>query len=91
MIKCTLKSKKTDLYQITDKLYLLNIITKDMNGKAERIDTYIGEPNADFIHVGSAEELNSIGSRFTYSAYMKTIEMNLRLYVELYSENKSKK
>lgn len=87
MLKYTTSQKKTDLYDIGNGLTLMNIVTKNAEGKPAQVDTYIGAEGDKFIRVGCAEELDAPGTVFSYANYVKMIHVNLKLFLQIYMDN----
>ncbi len=52
MKKYTASQKKVELYDIGMGLSLMNVLTKNEDGKLDRVDTYIGAEGNGFSHVG---------------------------------------
>jgi len=87
MLKYTTSQKKTDLYDIGNGLTLMNIVTKNADGKPVQVDTYIGAEGDKFVRVGCAEELDVPGAMFNYANYVRMINANLSLYIRIYRDN----
>lgn len=87
MKKYTSGEKKTDLYDIGEGLTLMNILSKNGEGKLERIDTYIGVESDGFAKVGQTEGLSEPGVLFHYSDYVKMISANRDTFVQAFLTN----
>lgn len=87
MLKYATLQKKTDLYDIGNGLTLMNIITKNADGRPVQVDTYIGTEGDKFVRVGYAEELDAPGAMFNYANYVRMINANLSLYIQIYHDN----
>lgn len=87
MKKYTAKVKRVDYYDINNGLKLMNILTKNEDGKLERIDSYIGTEEEGFSHVGVVQDLSQPGTIFSYSGYVRMMEYNLDMYLQIYEGN----
>lgn len=87
MKKYTAKVKRVDYYDIGNGLKLMNILTKNEDGKLERIDTYIGTQEEGFSRVGVVQGLSQPGTIFSYSGYVRMMEYNLDMYLQIYEGN----
>ena len=84
MIKYKSSERKVDMYDISDGLTLMNIIEKNKNGHIKSVDTYIGSEREHFYCVGHADGLDQPGVIFSYSKYVKLIQINLQRYLNIY-------
>lgn len=87
MKKYTASQRRTDLYDIGNGLTLMNIITKNSDGKMQAIDTYIGAESNGFSCVGHTKGLDEPGVIFSYAYYIRMIEANLSSYLEVFFNN----
>lgn len=87
MIKYKNTERKVDLYEIGNGQTLMNIIRKNEDGKMSAIDTYIGAEGNRFACVGNTEDLDKPGVLFSYSQYVKMIDVNLPSYLEIFFTN----
>ena len=87
MKKYTAKMKSVDYYDIGNGLKIMNILTKNEDGKLERIDSYIGTEEEGFSHVGVVHDLSQPGTIFSYSGYVRMMEYNLDMYLQIYEGN----
>lgn len=90
MKKYAAKMKKVDYFDIGNDIKLMNILTKNEEGKTTRIDTYIGTEDTGFSHVEVVEDLLQPGTIFSYSRYMRMIECNIDMYIKIYEDNTRK-
>lgn len=79
--------RKIDMYDIGNGLTLMNIIWKNQDGKMSAIDTYIGAEGNGFTCVGNTNDLDKPGVLFSYSQYVKMIEVNILNYKNVYFKN----
>jgi hypothetical protein len=82
-----LTQKRIDAYDIGDGLVLLNVITKNEQGKMHQIDTYIGIESNGFVCVGNARELDAPGAIFSYKSYVRMQETNLTVLKDIFETN----
>jgi len=87
MKKYTASQKKVELYDIGMGLSLMNVLTKNEDGKLDRVDTYIGAEGNGFSHVGYTQDLAQPGVFFTYSRYVRMMEANLDTYIKIFFDN----
>lgn len=87
MKKYTAKMKRVDYYDIGNGLKLMNILSNNEDGKLDRIDTYIGTEEEGFSHVGYTQDLSQPGTIFSYSSYVRMMEFNLKMYMQIYDSN----
>ena len=87
MRKNKIIERKVDLYDINNGLTLMNIISKNQEGKMTAIDTYIGAEKSGFSCVGHTKDLDKPGVWFSYSQYVKMIEANLPSYIDAFFTN----
>lgn len=76
--------RQVDMYDIGDGLTLMNIIEKNQNGQIKSVDIYIGSEREHFYCVGHADGLDQPGVIFSYSKYVKLIQINLQRYLNIY-------
>lgn len=79
--------KTTYFYDIGNGLTLMNLLTKNAEGKLDRVDTYIGVDELGFSCVGTAEDLSAPGVIFTYSRYMRHMDGMLDYYIDVFEQN----
>ena len=79
--------KRTDMYDIGDGLTLMNVITKNENGKMHQITTYIGIDGNGFVCVGNANDLDTPGSLFSYREYVNIQEATLPMLKDIFRTN----
>ena len=84
MFKSKSSERKVDMFDISDGLTLMNIIEKNKNGHIKSVDTYIGSERDHFYCVGHADGLDQPGVIFSYSKYVKLIQINLQRYLNIY-------
>lgn len=82
-----IKGKTTYLYDIGNGLTLMNILTKNAEGKLDRVDTYIGVDELGFSCVGTAKDLSAPGVIFTYSSYVRQMDGLLGYYIDVFEKN----
>ena len=75
------------MYDIGDGLVLMNVITKNENGKIHQITTYIGIEGNGFVCVGNANNLDEPGCMFSYQSYTRMQEANLPLLKDIFRNN----
>jgi len=79
--------KRIDMYDIGDGLTLMNVITKNDNGKMHHITTYIGIEGNGFVCVGNANELDAPGAIFSYASFVREQEMMLPYLIDAFETN----
>ena len=79
--------KRIDMYDIGDGLVLMNVITKNDNGKMHQITTYIGIEGNGFVCVGNANNLDEPGVIFSYQSYTRMQEANISMLKEIFKNN----
>ena len=79
--------KRIYAYDIGDGLVLLNIITRNEQGKMHCIDTYIGSESNVFVCVGNDRELDAPGAICSYQSYVKMQESNLPVLKDIFETN----
>ena len=84
VIKYKSSERKVDMYDIGDGLTLMNIIKENHDGQIQSVDTYIGAEKDRFCCVGHGEGLDQPGVVFSYSKYVKLIQVNLQRYLNIY-------
>lgn len=81
--------KRVDMYDIGEGLVLMNVISKNENGKMHQITTYIGIEGNGFACVGNANDLDEPGVIFSYQSYIKMQKANLPILKEIFETNTS--
>ncbi|MBE5852132.1 MAG: hypothetical protein E7299_04135 [Lachnospiraceae bacterium] len=76
-----------DLYDFGEGLTLMNVLTKNAEGKLNRIDTYIGVEGDGFAHVGHTENLAAPGVVFSYAGYVRMIKAQRSIYRQMFIDN----
>ena len=79
MEKIHSKLRRTDYYDFSHGLTLMNVLFKTEDGKLDRIDTYIGVEGNEFVCVGCAKDLSAPGVIFSYGEYVRFEPMKLFL------------
>lgn len=87
MTKYKPDQRKVDLYDIGNGLTLMNIITKNGDGKMKEIHNYIGIEGNGFVCVGQAEGLDEPGVIFSYAGYVRTLEANMPTLLDIFHTN----
>ncbi len=87
MKKYTASQRRADLYDIGDGLTLMNIISKNSEGKMQSIDTYIGAEGNGFSCVAHTEDLDGSGVIFSYAQYVRMLEANLHSLIDIFFTN----
>ena len=79
--------KRIDMYNIGEGLTLMNVITKNENGKMHQITTYIGIDGNGFVCVGNANDLDTPGSLFNYREFVRIQEVTLPMLKDIFRSN----
>lgn len=80
-------TKRTDMFDIGDGLTLMNVITKNAEGKMHQITTYIGIAGNGFVCVGNTAELDEPGTIFSYQSFVRSQEMMLPVLIDMFETN----
>lgn len=87
MNKYTASERKVDLYGIGDGMTLMNIVTKNENGKTKAVHTYIGYEGEGFACVAHSEGLDEPGVIYSYSSHVRMLKANLPYLLECFKSN----
>lgn len=87
MNKYTASERKVDLYDIGDGLTLMNIVTKNENGRIRAVHTYIGYEGEGFACVAHSEGLDEPGVIYSYSSHVRMLKANLPYLLECFKSN----
>ncbi len=79
--------KRVDMYDIGDDLTLMNVLTKNDNGKVCQVITYIGIEGNGFVCVGNADELDAPGVIFSYQSYVRQQRVMLPVLIDIFERN----
>lgn len=82
-----LSQNRIEMYDIGDGLNLMNVISKNENGKMHQITTYIGIEGNGFVCVGNAKDLDAPGAIFSYQSYIRTQESMLPVLIDIFETN----
>ena len=87
MNKYNPSERKVDLFDIGDGLTLMNIITKNDDGKMKEVHNYIGIEGNGFVCVGQATGLDEPGVIFSYASYVRTLQANMSTLLDIFHTN----
>ena len=87
MIKYKASQRRVDMFDIGDGFTLMNVILKNDEGKMQEIHNYIGLDGNGFACVGHARGLDEPGVIFSYADYVRTLEANLPVLMEIFETN----